>query len=87
MMSTFIIGMSALIIAVIVVFSVSDLYSADPLRVAGYEQNNNNNSNEHNENSCGNGILPENIPCANVDSDAKGNENRVNINIEGIIFP
>ena len=84
-MSTFIIGMSALIIAVIVVFSVSDLYSA-AVRVAGYEQNNNNNnSNEHNENSCGNGILPENIPCANVDSDAKGDENRVNI--EGIIFP
>lgn len=83
-MSTFIVGMSALIIAVIVVFSVSDLYSADTLRVAGYEQNN-NNSNKHNENSCGNGILPENIPCANVDSDAKGDENRVNI--EGIIFP
>jgi hypothetical protein len=83
MMSTFIVGMSVLIIAVIVVFSVSDLYSADTLRVAGYEQN--NNSNEHNENSCGNGILPENIPCANVDSDAKGDENRVNI--EGIIFP
>lgn len=84
-MSTFIVGMSALIIAVIVVFSVSDLYSADTLRVAGYEQNNNNNSNEHNENSCGNGILPENIPCANVDSDTKGDENRVHT--EGIIFP
>lgn len=84
MMSTFIVGMSVLIIAVIVVFSVSDSYSAETLRVAGYEQNN-NNSNEHNENSCGNGILPENIPCANVDSDAKGDENRVNI--EGIIFP
>jgi hypothetical protein len=63
--------MSALMIPVIVVFSVIDLYSADTLRVAGYEQNN-ANSNEHNANECGNGILAENIPCANVDIDAKG---------------
>lgn len=81
MVNTFIVGLLGLIIAVIVVFSLSDLYPADTLRVAGYEQN----INEHTESSCGNGILPENIPCANVDSIAKGDENRVNI--EGIIFP
>jgi hypothetical protein len=81
MVNTFIVGLLGLIIAVIVVFSISDLYPADTLHVAGYERNNN----EHTETSCGNGVLPENIPCANVDSTAKGDENRVNI--EGIIFP
>ena len=81
MVNTFIVGLLGLIIAVIVAFSISDLYPADTLHVAGYERNNN----EHTETSCGNGVLPENIPCANVDSTAKGDENRVNI--EGIIFP
>lgn len=33
----------------------------------------------------GNGILPESIPCKNVDNDAKGEKNIVNI--EGIVFP
>jgi hypothetical protein len=81
MVNTFIVGLLGLIIAVIVVSSLSDLYPANTLRVAGYERNNN----EHPESSCGNGILPENIPCTNVDSTAKGDENIVNI--EGIIFP
>lgn len=81
MVNTFIVGLLGLIIAVIVVSSLSDLYPANTLRVAGYERNND----EHTESSCGNGILPENIPCANVYSTAKGDENRVNI--EGIIFP
>jgi len=37
------------------------------------------------ENSCGNGILPENVPCINAGSNAEGDENRVNL--EGIVFP
>lgn len=39
MVNIFIVGLRGLIIAVIVVFSLSDLYPADTLRVAGYEQN------------------------------------------------
>jgi hypothetical protein len=82
MINTFII--SALLgfaITMILIFSQDSQFSADTLQVSGYEQNND----EYTKNSCGNGILPENIPCKNAESNAKGDKNIVNI--EGIIFP
>ena len=79
--NTFILGLLGFAIMMIVIFSPDSQFSAGSLRVVGYEQNNE----ESTENSCGNGILPENIPCENVDNNAKGDKNIVNI--EGIIFP
>ena len=82
MINTFIV--SALLgfaITMILIFSQANQFSADSFRVSGYEQNND----DYSENSCGNGILPENIPCKNAESNAKGDKNIVNI--EGIIFP
>jgi hypothetical protein len=79
--TAFMVGLLGLAITMIVIFSQANQFSADSFRVSGYEQNND----EYSENSCGNGILPENIPCKNADSEAKGDKNIVNI--EGIIFP
>ncbi|MGB8085603.1 MAG: hypothetical protein WCF07_04885, partial [Nitrososphaeraceae archaeon] len=71
-----------LTIILLAVFSLNGEYSpSSSLQATGYEQN----SNKYSENSCGNGILPESIPCKNVDNDAKGEKNIVNI--EGIVFP
>jgi hypothetical protein len=79
MASTFKVGLLGLAITLIIAFSLNNQYSDDGLRVTGYEQN------EYSENSCGNGILPENVPCENVDNNAKGEKNI--ITIEGIVFP
>jgi hypothetical protein len=82
MINTFIV--SALLefaITMILIFSPESQFSADTVQVSGYEQNNN----EYTKNSCGNGILPENIPCKNAESNPQGDKNIVNI--EGIIFP
>lgn len=81
MVNIFTVGLLSLTITMIVAFSPGSEYSTDIVLVAGYEQNND----KYAENSCGNGILPESIPCKNVDSNAKGDKNIVNI--EGIIFP
>jgi hypothetical protein len=81
MVHTFMAGKLGLAITMVIAFSSSSEYSADSVRVAGYEQIND----EYAENSCGNGILPESIPCKNVESTAKGDKNIVNI--EGIVFP
>ncbi|MFZ0554509.1 MAG: hypothetical protein WBL67_08665 [Nitrososphaeraceae archaeon] len=84
MTNTFKVGLLGLIIILLVVFSLNGDYSpssSSSLQATGYEQN----SNKYSENSCGNGILPESIPCKNVDNDAKGEKNIVNI--EGIVFP
>jgi hypothetical protein len=82
MMSTFKVELLGLTIILLAVFSLNSEYSpSSSLQATGYEQNSDKNS----ENSCGNGILPESIPCKNVDNDAKGEKNIVNI--EGIIFP
>ncbi|HET6640703.1 MAG TPA: hypothetical protein VFG77_03770 [Nitrososphaeraceae archaeon] len=82
MINTFIV--SALLgfaITMILIFSQDSQFSTDTVQVSGYEQN----TDEYTKNSCGNGILPENIPCKNAESNAKGDKNIVNI--EGIIFP
>ena len=81
MINTFIVGLLGFAITIIFIFPQDSQFFADSLRASGYEQNNN----EYTENSCGNGILPETIPCKNIDSKAKGDKNVVNI--EGIIFP
>jgi hypothetical protein len=82
MINNFVVGFFlTLAITVIAALSLSDQYSTESLNVAGYEQN----SEEYAENACGNGILPKNIPCTNVDNRAKGDKNIVNI--EGIVFP
>ena len=84
MTNTFKVGLLGLIIILLVVFSLNGDYSpssSSSLQATGYEQN----SDKYSENSCGNGILPESIPCKNVDNDAKGEKNIVNI--EGIVFP
>ncbi|MGB7633322.1 MAG: hypothetical protein WBL68_06325 [Nitrososphaeraceae archaeon] len=84
MTNTFKVGLLGLTIILLVVFSLNGDYSpssSSSLQATGYEQN----SNKYSENSCGNGILPESIPCKNVDNDAKGEKNIVNI--EGIVFP
>ena len=84
MTNAFKVGLLGLIIILLVVFSLNGDYSpssSSSLQATGYEQN----SNKYSENSCGNGILPESIPCKNVDNDAKGEKNIVDI--EGIVFP
>ena len=82
MINNFVVGFFlALAITIIAALSLSGQYSTESLNVAGYEQN----SEESAENACGNGILPKNIPCSNVDNRAKGDKNIVNI--EGIVFP
>ena len=84
MTNTFKVGLLGLTITLLVVFSLNGDYSpssSSSLQATGYEQN----SDKYSENSCGNGILPESIPCKNVDNDAKGEKNIVNI--EGIVFP
>ncbi|MGA7370106.1 MAG: hypothetical protein WBX01_13330 [Nitrososphaeraceae archaeon] len=74
-------GLLGLIITVLGVFTLNGEFSPTGLQGTGYEQNND----EHSEYSCGNGILPEKIPCKNLDNNAKGEKN--NVNIEGIVFP
>jgi hypothetical protein len=83
MRNTYKVGLLGLTITVLAVFSLNSEYSPSnsSLQAAGYEQS----SDKYSENSCGNGILPENIPCKNVDNGAKGEKNIVNI--EGIVFP
>jgi hypothetical protein len=84
MMNTFKVGLLALTITLLAVFSLNGEYSpssSNSLQATDYEQN----SDKYSENSCGNGILPESVPCKNVDNDAKGEKNIVNI--EGIVFP
>lgn len=83
MMNTLKVGLLSLTITLLAVFSLNVEYSpsSSNLQATGYEQN----SDKYSENSCGNGILPESIPCKNVDNDAKGEKNIVNI--EGIVFP
>ena len=83
MTNTFKVGLLALTITLLAVFSLSGEYSlsSNSLQATDYEQN----SDKYSENSCGNGILPESVPCKNVDNDAKGEKNIVNI--EGIVFP
>jgi len=78
MENAFKVGLLGLTITVLGVFTLNDESSPTSLQGAGYKQNND----EHSENSCGNGILPENIPCKNL---AKGEKN--NVNIKGIVFP
>lgn len=70
MMNTFKVGLLALTITLLAVFSLSGEYSlsSNSLQATDYEQN----SDKYSENSCGNGILPESVPCKNVDNDAKG---------------
>jgi hypothetical protein len=68
-------------ITMILIFSEGSQFSANTVQVSGYEQNND----VYTKNSCGNGILPENIPCTNAENNAKGDKNIVDI--EGIIFP
>ena len=79
--NTFMVGLLGLAITMIVIFSQDSQFSADSFQASGYKQNNE----AYSENSCGNGILSESIPCKNADSKAKGDKNIVNI--EGIIFP
>jgi hypothetical protein len=81
MINYFVVGFLALTITMLVGLSLSGQYFTDSLKVVGYEQN----SKEYTENACGNWILPESIPCSNVDNHAKGDKNIVNI--EGIVFP
>jgi hypothetical protein len=82
MINTFIIAvLLGFAITMILIFPEDSQFSANTVQVSGYEQNND----EYTKNSCGNGILPENIPCKNAESNAKGDKNIVNI--EGIIFP
>jgi hypothetical protein len=82
MINTFIVAiLLGFAITMIPIFSQDSQFSADTVQVSGYEQNND----EYTKNSCGNGILPENIPCKNAESNAKGDKNIVNV--EGIIFP
>lgn len=85
MTNAFKVGLLGLTIILLAVFSLngdySPSFSSSSLQATGYEQN----SDKHSENTCGNGILPESIPCKNVDNDAKGEKNIVDI--EGIVFP
>ena len=84
MMNTLKVGLLSLTITLLALFFLNGEYSpssTSSLQATGYQQN----SDKYSENSCGNGILPESIPCKNVDNDAKGEKNIVNI--EGIVFP
>lgn len=68
-------------IIMIVMFFMNDILLPNSLRATGYEKT----EGAYVDNSCGNGILPENISCANSGIGSEGDENIVRL--EGIVFP
>ncbi len=73
--------LTGLVLALTLIFSINGIFVPNSLLAQGYERT----GGLYAENSCGNGILPENVPCINAGSNAEGDENR--INLEGIVFP
>ena len=73
--------LTGLVLALTLMLSINGTFVPNSLLAQGYERT----GGLYTENSCGNGILPENVPCINAGSNAEGDENRVNL--EGIVFP
>lgn len=64
-----------------VLFPTREIFWQNNTLAAGYDKNEGSDP----ENSCGNGILPENIPCTNAGSEVVGDKNTVRL--DGIVFP
>ena len=73
--------LTGLVLALTLMLSINGIFVPNSLLAQGYERT----AGSYAENSCGNGILPENVPCINAGSNAEGDKNRVNL--EGIVFP
>jgi len=64
--------LTGLVLALTLMLSINGISVPNSLLAQGYERT----GGLYAENSCGNGILPENVPCINAGSNAEGDEAR-----------
>jgi hypothetical protein len=71
-------GLAVVAIAVVAAMLVASLVGTNTVFAGGYEKNQATSQ----ANACGNGELPLNVGCQNIDSQVQGDENAVSVPAE-----